>query len=74
MTIFVPYRVEDGQGNLVEEGVEEIDGPVVEPGPVQVTVDPAALSAAQDAVHAATTVAALRTAVLAALDLLNPDT
>lgn len=59
-------------GELVS--TEWIDVPELAPEPVLVTVDPQALSEAQAAVAAASTVAALRKATLVALDLLNPST
>lgn len=59
-------------GKLIES--REVEVPDPQPTPMQVTVDPQALADAQAGIAAATTVAALRKATLAALDLLNPGT
>jgi hypothetical protein len=59
-------------GDLVE--TREVEVPDPTSVPMLVTVDPQKLSDAQAAIQAAGTVTALRTAVLAALDLLNPGT
>jgi hypothetical protein len=57
-------------GVLIE--TREVEVPDVPSGPLQVMVDPQALADARASIATATTIAALRKATLAALDLLNP--
>ena len=67
--------VDCATGEVVETPASEEEvTPVPEPiqTAVTVTVDPQALSDAQNAIASATTVAGLRAAVLGALALLNP--